>query len=106
MKTEEGNRLIAEFMGHEIIAGDLNEQCEKHHYNMADGHCTCGRSYDRVKGLGYVKDLKYHKDWNMLVPVMIKLGKVLDTTDITKVWKSIVSIIQRDKQNILQKHDL
>lgn len=75
---EENNRIIAEFMG-ATLTKDLQIM-----YPVYEGDSS------------YVKDLKYHLDWNWLIPVVEKIEntKIKDysiSTDITDC-KTYISV--------------
>lgn len=57
MKTNEGNKLIAEFMGHEVAYSDTSHPCI-----MGEMNCW--------------SPIKYHKSWDWLMPVIQKIGNL------------------------------
>lgn len=90
MKTEEGNKLIAEFMGIPI------------------GKRTGEYLDDRLEFPSGADKLKYHSSWDWLMPVVkrIRLGlggdsywfdhfnEALDSVDIEKIWMATVGFIK------------
>jgi hypothetical protein len=70
MKTTEGNRLITEYMGIKprLIAPDLYGYSDLPFFSVTE------HSPEKVMDsiLGYVK---YHKEWNWLMPVVEKIQK-------------------------------
>jgi hypothetical protein len=95
MDNTEGNKLIADFMGHGFE--ELTDNEVPHRYYM-------------IKGVGY-KDalLKYHTSWDWLMPVVEKIKDVqisegwsnkqpvinaLSDVNITILWKAVVQFIQ------------
>lgn len=59
METIESNKLIAEFMGVNIITIDDIRKNKNPYISSADGHLE--------------DDLKYHSSWNWLMPVVEKI---------------------------------
>lgn len=84
-----GNRLIVEFMGATIVPNQGEAQIE--HFILL------GETYA-------IWDLKYHKDWNWLFPVMIKIRN-LSINEIPLLPKndirSVVPFI--DKQSAIRR---
>lgn len=61
MKTEEGNRLIHDFMGNDMFP-------DKKHYH----------------GMLTVSDLKYHSSWDWLMPVVEKISGIAESAYYTE----------------------
>lgn len=100
MKTEEGNKLIAEFLGAKCHKG-IGE-LKKHTYaKFPDNSDECGMTLN-------IEKLKYHYSWDWLMPVVkrIRLGlggdsywfdhfnEALDSVDIEKIWMATVGFIK------------
>ena len=63
MNIDEGNKLIAVFMG-----GTLDSTESKYYYFLNEG--------------SYKMELKYHKDWNELMSVVQKIEKTFRSEDL------------------------
>jgi len=98
MKTTEGNKLIAEFMGNEKVLSD------KTLYNIKEQGSLV---YD-------LNELKYHSSWDWLMPVVTKCldiyhieqmnddlnFKFYDSIgDIKKTYKAVVEFIKFYNEN-------
>lgn len=81
METIESNKLIAEFMGVNIITIDDIRKNKNPYISSADGHLE--------------DDLKYHSSWDWLMPVIEKietLGYKFEKNyqPIDKDWQSLI----------------
>jgi len=102
----DGNRFIAEFMGWKF-----NKERKAYYIPQTLGFPFKGK----------VEDLKYHKDWNWIMPVVIKcfdvycdvegvsvfnadnqqfkLNDALLLTDINALWLAVIEFIEWYNQN-------
>ena len=100
MNTQENNRLIAEFMG--MVYDNHNDQPNKY-WELTDE-----QNFVSQKPYPQDKDLKFHSDWNWLMPVVIecfnkhesvsddfnfKLNDALLETNIESLYKAVVEFI-------------
>lgn len=74
------NKLIAEFMGHKVSKDHAEIQLDKtyeevNRYWTKHKHKTEGDIYTTGK-LVPVNGLKYHKSWDMLIPVVKKIQQM------------------------------
>lgn len=99
-KVEEGNRLIAEFMGwkKETRMWRMHERV----VYSSNSKVLNNTSYD---GSSTVKSMKFHKSWDWLMPVVEKIqdrGLTVQTTalnpyvntDIKDVWGKTIDVIK------------
>lgn len=98
MKTTENNKLIAEFMGLKFDKGTF--------YNMGYNVFSDGNLYCK-------NELKYHTEWNWLMPVVSKCHKIDESSirleighknmygaNIDIVYEAVVEFIKEyNKQN-------
>ncbi|MEX0597531.1 MAG: hypothetical protein WD512_13645 [Candidatus Paceibacterota bacterium] len=63
----QNNELIAEFMEFGFIAGDVNWYCPTNLYAQFD--CSF-----------YPDELRFHKSWDWLMPVIEKIVKIMETS--------------------------
>ena len=62
----EGNKLIAEFMG------IYNQQL------LLNTNENIGSQYISYLGDNYISNLKFHKSWDWIMPVVKKIGKIYE----------------------------
>jgi len=115
---EEGNKLIAEFMGGKLsqdgyrVEFPLSDN-EARIFNVANSPITFDKGLTQIS---YVDELKYHSSWDSLMPIVHKIIKSRDdqnadwdlyetihnlnyslqTTNIELVYQAVVEFINRN----------
>ena len=87
----QGNKLIAEFMGGKPMGGFVKDESE------LDGYAFKNRNY-------MFKELKYHSSWDWLMPVIAKINKTWEYTnmdgDIFLPAEQIIQVIRLALGNV------
>ena len=92
----EGNKLIAEFMGWKVVTGPEIGWPGKDHFYGINPQTKRTRNCLNNKDLQKVwekisKNVKYHKSWDWLIPVVEKIYKVYDAKYIFSMRIEITS---------------
>ncbi len=90
MNTQEGNKLIAEFMG--AFPVDIGDK--EGWWYLTNGLFPHG--YDRIM----FRAIKYHSDWNWLMEVVEKVESVYDSTFVVEITDCICEITGLDDLSI------
>lgn len=103
MPVEEGNRLIAEFMGRKFKPYKDNHSYDAEYNTYAE----CLSAIEENKWMGYTPQLgwkigvgKYHSSWDWLMPVVEKIEK-MDSRDVDcriSIEKDTCNIYYDDKE--------